>query len=65
MPRFKIQFIPRGSWTIVVEAPNREEALNVADSHFDMVTQASDAEWEVDFIEETNAPAEAFYEAEE
>lgn len=62
MPKFRVKFIPRGSWEVVVEAPNAKEAENLADIHFDMRTRASDAEWEIEDSEETDEPAEFFYE---
>ena len=58
MPRFRVRFVPLGSWEAVIEAPTAELAHEVADEHFDTSARLSDAGWETENIVEVDEPAE-------
>lgn len=51
MPKYRLKFIPRGSWEITVDAPTLARAQEVADEHFDTATRAADAEWDIEGVE--------------
>lgn len=66
MPVFKVSYIPRGSWEAHIEAPDAEAAEAVAEDHFDMVTRASDAGWEMEeTVQVDDVEPEFFHHADE
>lgn len=62
MPRYRVRFVPLGSWEAVIEAPDPQTAQEVADERFDTSARLSDAGWEAEDIVETDDPAEFAWE---
>ena len=52
MPKYRLIFVPRGSYTVEVEAPDAKRAWEMADLYFDNSERVSSAEWDEDSIED-------------
>ena len=59
MPNYRINFVPRGSWEIVVQADSPEQAEEAAELAFTDSERLSDAGWEIEICIETERASDA------